>query len=58
MVDDKKDTTIAMTLVAYDVTVGKNMHASGQLSGTSGIAGATVTLSVKKPSSRTHISCS
>ncbi len=49
MVDDKKDTTIAMTLVAYDVTVGKNMHASGQLSGTSGIAGATVTLSVKKP---------
>lgn len=46
---EKKETTIMLTLVAYDIDVGKNMHASGQLTGTSGIAGATVTLSVKKP---------
>ena len=48
-VGDKRETTVVLTLAAYDVDIGKNMHADGQLTGTSGIAGVTMTLNVKKP---------
>ncbi len=45
----KKASSITLTLAASSIEVGNNMHASGSLTGSPGIAGATVSLVVTLP---------
>ncbi|MBI0583777.1 MAG: right-handed parallel beta-helix repeat-containing protein [Methanomassiliicoccus sp.] len=52
-VPSKTATSMALTLTSSSVEVGSNMHANGVLTGSAGIAGATVALKVTLPDGST-----